>query len=186
MFDRIKIALIFALLLAVPGCDDGPTEPRSGTATATANCGQNGAGVLSIFCRDKSSDPQNVVVENGVRFEASRIGSAFQASDLASIGGQAILDVTGGGFGTYTVDQELRNDQGQIVASESYSIPVIDVSSVVVAALRFGFVSAQDGQAFSRSLKADPFGENAVFSGLISIVDAMDLGARVFEGRIGE
>jgi len=184
MFDGFKMALIFALLLVVPGCDS-PTSPRSGTATATATCGQNGAGVLSIFCQDQSSDPQSVVVENGVRFEFSPIGSAFQASRLVSIGAQAIVDVTGGGFGTYIVNQELRDDQGVIVASESYSIPVVSAADVAAVAVRLGFVARADEQRFRKSLRADPFGENAVLSGLLSVNDAMEFGAMVFEGRIG-
>ena len=181
---RLTLLALGFLLLSASDCGDkGPTEPR-GTATATAECGQNGAGVKSVFCRDQSSDPRGVVVENGVRFEASLIGSAFQASRLTSIRGQVIFDVTAGGFGTYTVDQALLDDQGRVVASESYSVPVVEASSIAAFAVRVGFVEPDNEQAFIESLGRDAFGLEAVRLKLITVDDAITLGEKVFRGHI--
>jgi len=164
---------LLVVCIMLTGCDDSPSEPR-GTATATANCGQNDFG-LSIFCRDQSSDPRGVVVENGVRFEASKIGSAFQASRLTSRRGQVIFDVTGGGYGTYTIDQALLDDKGRVVASASYSIPVIDATSVAATAIQFGYVEANDERIFAESLTYDPLGIDALKQELISVDDLYSL-----------
>jgi len=179
---RTTMILLLAVMLTVLGCEDDSSEPR-GTATATAICGQDGAQKL-IFCRDQSSDPQAVVVENGVRFEASLVGGAFQASRLTSIKGQVNFDVTSGGYGTYIIDQALLDDQGRTVASESYSVPVVDPSAITASAVRYGFVAPEDAPAFLESLEDDPYGLDAVAAGLISFEDAKEMAAIVFLGRV--
>lgn len=184
---RFKIILLMLLgfgLLTASDCSSptSPDEPR-GTATATALCGQDGA-ITLIFCRDQSSDPQGVVVENGVRFEASLIGGAFQASRLTSIKGQVNFDVTSGGYGTYIIDQALLDKLGRTVASESYSVPVVPPDSIVASAVRLGFVRPEDADAFLESLAEDRYGVAAVTSGLISATDAKTLGEMVFHGKV--
>ena len=127
------IPTLTALLLLVGGCDESTETvnniitapaPAAGAASASATCGQDGD-ALRIACRDASSDPQSVVVQNGVRFTADRDGSGFQAIVLGSLGQQVLIDVSGGGAGDYAVRQELLDDQGRVVGSNDYSVTVL-------------------------------------------------------------
>ena len=127
-----RYLILLALLLPLIGCDldtgdtitaPEPLPPGAG-AVASATCNQNGA-ALSIVCRDSSRDPQSQVPDGGVRFTAALSGSGFQAIEFGTIDQQTLIDVTGGGPGTYLVTQELMDDQGRVIASNSYSVPVI-------------------------------------------------------------
>jgi len=123
-----RLAITITLLLLF-GCEGDTTTnitepaPLPGSATASATCQQNGS-ALSIACDDSSSDPQSIVTVDGVRFTARLSGSGFQVIELGSVGTLVILDVTGGGAGTYSVAQELYDDQGRVVGSENYSVTV--------------------------------------------------------------
>lgn len=190
------ISILTPLLISVavagceenePGCCTTITAPAAltGSAKALASCGQNGA-FLGIFCDDQSSDPQNLVVdENGVQFAAALNGTAQQFIKLGDLGARVIIDVTNGGSGVYTVEQNLiGKESGSSIASNSYSVTVASTSAIASLAVALGFVDPEDETAFVESLGRDPYGLEAVSAGLISVSDAKTMAEMVFLGKV--
>ncbi len=124
------VASILAVFVTVTGCEkteNNFTEPipipGGGGPVASATCQQDGDNLL-IVCRDSSRDPQGQVVDDGVRFTARKTGSGFQATELGGVNQQVVIDVSGGGAGSYVIDQELLDDQGRVLDSNTYSVQV--------------------------------------------------------------
>ena len=88
----LYVVLAFvALSWCVTGCDfsrteTAPTEPPGPTndSVVIGGSAKQNESKPEIVCEDNSIDPNSLVVEGGVRWRASKSGSAFSVTDFGS------------------------------------------------------------------------------------------------------